>query len=233
MEPAICNGGTLPPGPMPLLASSRPGLARRSRPARGRAPGRDRDRAVWLGLCGFAAGIAAGIAFGRGNKIPKRMAPVRWRHLFRRRPLTAGLLAGLVAGRYPAAGLVFGDTGAAPTGKGRLGAAWVGLVPGLWPGLGPGSSPECPGQELTTPALLVRSPHGAAIERSGSWPGSWSGLGSGSCSGSCSGSRAGTSVDRAGSALGLAVGLGGRASGLARVSPVVVILPRVRTARCV
>ena len=43
---------------------------------------------------GLAAGIAAGIAFGRGNKIPKRIAPVRWRQLFRRRPLVVGLLAG-------------------------------------------------------------------------------------------------------------------------------------------
>lgn len=45
---------------------------------------------------GLAAGSTAGIVFGRGNKTPKRIAPVRWRQLFRRGPLVAGLLAGIV-----------------------------------------------------------------------------------------------------------------------------------------
>ena len=47
---------------------------------------------------GTVAAIVAGIALGRGDKIPKRRAPVRWRQLFRRRPLAVGLLAGIVAG---------------------------------------------------------------------------------------------------------------------------------------
>ena len=68
------------------------GLAARARGrAHGRARGRARVRALWLGL---VAGLVAGLAFGRGNKIPKRMAPVRWRQLFRPRPLVVGLLAG-------------------------------------------------------------------------------------------------------------------------------------------
>ncbi len=47
---------------------------------------------------GTVAAIVAGIALGRGDKIPKRRAPVRWRQLFRRRPLAVGLLTGIVAG---------------------------------------------------------------------------------------------------------------------------------------
>ncbi len=49
-------------------------------------------------LFGLGAGIVAGIAFGRGNKMPKRMTPLRWRQLLRRRPLVVGLLAGTAAG---------------------------------------------------------------------------------------------------------------------------------------
>jgi hypothetical protein len=49
-------------------------------------------------LFGLGAGIVAGIAFGRGNKMPKWMRPLRWRQLLRRRPLVVGLLAGTVAG---------------------------------------------------------------------------------------------------------------------------------------
>jgi hypothetical protein len=51
--------------------------------------------AVELGLL---AGTVAGLTFGRGKKIPKRMAPLRWRQLFRRRPLLTGFLAGLAVG---------------------------------------------------------------------------------------------------------------------------------------
>jgi hypothetical protein len=50
---------------------------------------------IWVGI-GY--GLAAGIAFGRGNKSPRRIASVRWRHLFRRGPLAVGLLVGLSAG---------------------------------------------------------------------------------------------------------------------------------------
>ncbi len=62
---------------------------------------------LWVGLSaglsagllfGIGAGIVAGVAFGRGNKIPRRMTPLRWRQLFRRRPLVVGLLAGTVGG---------------------------------------------------------------------------------------------------------------------------------------
>lgn len=44
---------------------------------------------------GIAAGSVAAIASGRGRKIPKRLAPVRWRQIFRPRALAVGLLAGL------------------------------------------------------------------------------------------------------------------------------------------
>ena len=58
-------------------------------------------------------------------------------------------------------------------------AVGLGLGLGSWPGLAPGSSPEYPGQELTTPVPLAGSRHGVAIERSGLWSGSWSVLGQG------------------------------------------------------
>ena len=47
---------------------------------------------------GLLAGTAAGVTFGRGKKIPKRLAPLRWQQLFRLRQLVVGSLAGLVAG---------------------------------------------------------------------------------------------------------------------------------------
>jgi hypothetical protein len=104
---------------------------------------------------GIALGLAAGIVFGRGNKIPKRIATVRWRQLFRRGPLVAGLLAGIVT--------VFEIS---PVNI--MAGVVVGARSGLWPGSEPGWSPECPGQELTAPVSLARSLHGAAIRRSGS-----------------------------------------------------------------
>ena len=69
------------------------------------APAAPRVMASWLGavlvaglasghtdglLAGNTAGFWAVFAFGRGNKPPKRIAPVRWRQLFRRRPLGGG-----------------------------------------------------------------------------------------------------------------------------------------------
>jgi hypothetical protein len=111
---------------------------------------------IALGLAaGIALGLAAGIVFGHGNKIPKRIAPVRWRQLFRRGPLVAGLLAGIVT--------VFEIS---PVNI--MAGVVVGARSGLWPGSEPGWSPECPGQELTAPVSLARSLHGTAIRRSGS-----------------------------------------------------------------
>ena len=49
-------------------------------------------------VAGIAGGLMAALAFGNGNKIPRRIAPVRWRQLFRPGPLVAGLLVGIVAG---------------------------------------------------------------------------------------------------------------------------------------
>jgi hypothetical protein len=47
---------------------------------------------------GLVLGLVLGYVFGRGDKIPKRIAPVRWRQLFRRTPLVLGLLAALLIG---------------------------------------------------------------------------------------------------------------------------------------
>ena len=49
-------------------------------------------------VSGLAAGLVAALAFGNGNKIPRRIAPVRWRQLFRPGPLVVGLLVGIVTG---------------------------------------------------------------------------------------------------------------------------------------
>ena len=49
---------------------------------------------------GIAAGLVATLAFGNGNKIPRRIAPIRWRQLFRGGPLVVGLLVGVVAGGW-------------------------------------------------------------------------------------------------------------------------------------
>jgi hypothetical protein len=50
-------------------------------------------------VLGVAVGLAFGLLSGPGNKIPKRIASIRWRQLFRPRPLVVGLLAaGLMAG---------------------------------------------------------------------------------------------------------------------------------------
>jgi hypothetical protein len=49
-------------------------------------------------LYGMGAGLAAALAFRSGNKFPTRIAPVRWRQLFRPGPLVVGLLVGIVTG---------------------------------------------------------------------------------------------------------------------------------------
>ncbi len=93
---------------------------------------------------GLVAGIAAGIAFGRGNKIPKRMAPVRWRQLFARRPVVAGVLAGLVAW------LLFGFAGGQP---GLAGGFEPGVVVGIlaWFGAGVVTGMSRPGTDNISP----------------------------------------------------------------------------------
>jgi hypothetical protein len=93
---------------------------------------------------GLVAGIAAGIAFGRGTKIPKRMAPVRWRQLFRRRPVVVGVLAGLVAW------LLFGFAGGQP---GLAGGLEPGVVVGLsaWLGAGVVTGMSRPGTDNISP----------------------------------------------------------------------------------
>jgi hypothetical protein len=80
-------------------------------------------------VLGIVAGIMAGIAFGRGNKMPKRVAAVRWRQLFRRRPLTVGLLGGFVTGLLvtgPLANVLYGQSAA-----GLLAGLAAGLAAGL------------------------------------------------------------------------------------------------------
>ena len=103
--------------------------------------------ALWSGIVlGIVAGIVAGIAFGRGNKIPKRIAPVRWRQLFRRRPLVVGLLAGLAAASP--AGL--------PGVAARLGALLaVGAV--AWLGVGLLAGMSRPGTDNTSPLSPLSS----------------------------------------------------------------------------
>jgi hypothetical protein len=49
-------------------------------------------------LFGIGTGLAASLAFESGDKLPRRIAHVRWRQLFRRGPLVAGLLVGIVIG---------------------------------------------------------------------------------------------------------------------------------------
>ena len=103
------------------------------------------DLAAEIAL-GLAAGITAVIVFGRGNKIPKRIAPVRWRQLFRRGPLVAGLLAGIVTAfeisrANVMAGVVVGDA--------------VGLV--AWLGAGVVAGMSWPGTDSTSPLSPLSS----------------------------------------------------------------------------
>jgi hypothetical protein len=101
---------------------------------------------LWFGI---AFGIAAGIAAGRGNKTPKRKARVRWRQLFRRRPLMVGLLAvlvsWLVAGYFAGSGLTVGLAD--------------GLMSGLlaWFGAGLVAGMSHPGTDNTSPLSPLSS----------------------------------------------------------------------------
>ena len=111
----------------------------------------------WLAV-GLVVGLVAGIAFGYGNKIPKRMAPVRWRQLFRRRPLVVGLLAGLGAGSL----FVLSDLGVIESGgPGELAVLVTGLEAGLevglvaWLGAGLVAGMSRPGTDNTSPLRRV------------------------------------------------------------------------------
>jgi hypothetical protein len=77
---------------------------------------------------GLVCAIAAGLALGRGNKIPKRLAPVRWRQLSQRRALVVGLLAGIL-------GAIAASLG---TGLGAVAATVAAIVAAIVAGLGAG-----------------------------------------------------------------------------------------------
>jgi hypothetical protein len=115
---------------------------------------------------GLAAGIVAGLAFGRGHKPPRRIAPVRWRPLFRRRPLMVGLLAGLGAGLVQ--WLLWGFSTVPTTWNSRP-VAWrllviaAGLVTGLavglvaWIGAGLVAGISQPGTDNASPLSPLSS----------------------------------------------------------------------------
>lgn len=103
---------------------------------------------------GLVSGIGAGIAFGRGKKIPKQMAPVRWRQWFRRRPLMVGLLAEIVTGLL----LLF--VPAALSGpRGTAHGLAAGLVVGLmaWLGAGLVAGMSRPGTDNISPLSPLSS----------------------------------------------------------------------------
>ena len=147
---------------------------------------------------GLVAWLVAGLAYGRGNKIPKRMAPVRWRQLFRRRPLVVGLLAGLVAGFEAREELSPIDGRVVWLGVGL----WVGLVPlaWLWAGLVAGMSR--PGTDSTSPLSPLSS------WRSDRAFGLVAGLGAGLGAGLAFGLGHGSTTTWVVLAVGLGAGLG-------------------------
>jgi hypothetical protein len=100
---------------------------------------------------GIALGLTAGIVFGRSNKIPKRIAPVRWRQLFRRGPLVAGLLAGIVT--------VF-EISPVNVMAGVVVGAAVGLV--AWLGAGMVAGMSWPGPDSTSPLSPLSSRRAAS-----------------------------------------------------------------------
>ena len=99
---------------------------------------------------GLSAGLVAGLAFGRGNKVPKRIASVQWRHLSRREPLVAALLAGIVTA-FLDWGLSRHAGAAASLGAG----VGVGVVTGLGTGVVTGVSR--PGTDNTSPLSPLSS----------------------------------------------------------------------------
>ena len=90
---------------------------------------------------GLVLGLVLGYVFGRGDKIPKRIAPVRWRQLFRRTPLMVGLLAALLTGPWVGPGIGAG-----------IGA---GLV--AWFGAGLVARMSRPGTDSTSPLSPLAS----------------------------------------------------------------------------
>jgi hypothetical protein len=96
---------------------------------------------------GLGYGLVVGLVVGRRDKIPKRIAPVRWRQLFRRTPLVVGLLAALLTGLW--AGLGGGDV------AGFAGGPVAGLVAGLGTGLVAAMSR--PGTDSTSPLTPLGS----------------------------------------------------------------------------
>ena len=96
-------------------------------------------------VVGLVFGFMAGLVFGSGNMIPRRVAPVRWRQLFRRGPLVVGLLAVIVTGLSTSA-FDTNQVGVAALGETGLAA---GLVAWLGGGLVAGMSR--PGTDNTSP----------------------------------------------------------------------------------
>ncbi len=100
---------------------------------------------------GLAAGIAAALAFGRRNKIPRRIAPIRWRQLFRRGPLVMGLVAGIATG-----GLSWGLFRFA-TGFLVWVAIWFGAALAAWLGAGVVTGTSRTGIDNTSPLSPLSS----------------------------------------------------------------------------
>jgi Zn-dependent protease with chaperone function len=86
---------------------------------------------------GLVSGIGAGIAYGRGKKIPKQMAPVRWRQFFRRGPLLVAFLAEIVTALVFVPAALSGPRG---TALGLVACLVVGLMAWLGAGLVAGTS---------------------------------------------------------------------------------------------
>jgi hypothetical protein len=92
-------------------------------------------------VVGLVLGLVPGYVFGRGDKIPKRIAPVRWRQLFRRTPLMVGLLAALLTGPWVGPGIGAG------IGAGLVAWLGAGLVAGM----------SRPGTDSTSPLSPLAS----------------------------------------------------------------------------
>ena len=107
------------------------------------------DSARFLTELVAALVVAFGLLFGRGDKVPKRIASVRWRQLFRRRPLVVGLLTGLLAGTYAKLNPPLGYPAALAAGLAAGLVAWLGA--GLVAGM------SRPGADSTSPLTPLAS----------------------------------------------------------------------------
>jgi hypothetical protein len=105
-------------------------------------------------LVGIGTGLAASLAFESGNKLPRQIAPVRWRQLFRPGPLLAGLLVGIVTGSLTGLMEYYRTGGMAWLGAGLAAAlvAWLGA--GLIAGM---ARPETDNTSTLSPLLSRRS----------------------------------------------------------------------------